>query len=230
MLSPSAGLFSQGKRDQPPPGRRAENPHGRIRIPWTPWTNTDGPCVPRLPPHPDPPPPVGREKNSSPGQAHQMGGDAFPKGRLAGKPERGTFPAFPAGKACLRMLHSPDRTATTSGLVPSNQSVVSVHFDGIPPCPIRLRVPHPSSFPRESGIGRPVTAGRKSPWPNQGAVNAMDTMDKHGLTRTYTGVPVCQAGRHIRSKGTGHRWSIGISRKTVANPTRKGYNHPKPTI
>jgi hypothetical protein len=62
-------------------------------------------------------------------------------------------------KSCLRMPHSPDRTATTNKLVHPNRSVVSVHFDGIPPCPIRLRVPHPSSFPKESGIGRPGTAG-----------------------------------------------------------------------
>jgi hypothetical protein len=62
-------------------------------------------------------------------------------------------------KSCLRMPHSPDRTATTASLVHPNRSVVSVHFGGSPPCPIRLRVPHPSSFPRESGIGRPGTAG-----------------------------------------------------------------------
>jgi hypothetical protein len=113
-------------------------------------------------------PPVGKEKNCDP-EPSPTGGEGkklidLPQPARGYQPFRrkaGTGDLFRLSrrKSCLRMPHSPDRTATTAGLVHPNRSVVPVHFDGLPSCPIRLRVPHPSSFPRESGIGRPGTAG-----------------------------------------------------------------------
>jgi hypothetical protein len=114
--------------------------------------------------------PVGRETIGSSAPAHQGEGEkllALPQPPRRYQPSRrkaGTGDLFRLScrKSCLRMPHSPDRTATTTKLVYPNQSVVPVHFSGIPPCPIRLRVPHPSSFPKESGIGRPGTAGQST--------------------------------------------------------------------
>jgi hypothetical protein len=188
-------------------------------------------CPAFIPPHPDPPPPGGREKNDKLGPARrgwekllalailcyrredEMPGSVAPGRRavhphcrikvqadtmnsmdrhqgthLPGRATRrkaGTGDLFRLScrKSCLRMPHSPDRTATTAGLIDPNQSVVLVHFEGIPPCPIRLRVPHPSSFPRESGVGRPGTAGCSSAVPNQGSQR------NSGLYRFYSPPP-----------------------------------------
>jgi hypothetical protein len=137
-------------------------------------------------------PPVGREKIIGPAPACKGGGDELTVCAFLCKGGEDELPAFPlesrnrvlsvtlskqpfrrkAGtgdlfrlscrKSCLRMPHSPDRTATTAWSIHPSRSFVSFHFSGIPTCPIRLRVLHPSSFPKESGIGRPGTAGQST--------------------------------------------------------------------
>jgi hypothetical protein len=184
--SAASEFFSKRKRDGSPRNGGLKN-----RLP----IREAGGCSAFIPPHPALPH-QGGGKNwrscSSPtltlsqhhgrmcGLLSAPGGNDLPEGQSAGEPERGTYSAFLAGKACLRMPHSPDRTVTTAWLVPPNRSVVSIHFSRLPPCPIRLRVPHPSSFPKESGMGRPGTAGQKSALPNQGAVDTVDRMDENG--------------------------------------------------